>query len=65
MTGSLAALIGRLTALENRFLDAIRSQTIWTKTKARLAREGIGMTLDLVKSVAITITRQQLGLPPG
>lgn len=33
-------------------LDAIRSDTVWEKTKKRFSDEGISMTVDLVKGVA-------------
>jgi len=42
----------RLTWNGHEFLDVIRSETIWEKTKMAFLSHGLSMTLDLVKSVA-------------
>jgi Hypothetical protein (DUF2513) len=42
----------RLTWNGHEFLDAIRSDTIWQKTKKVFVSKGVSMTFDLVKSVA-------------
>ena len=42
----------RLTWEGHEFLDSIRSDTVWTKTKKMFAEEGVSMTFELVKSVA-------------
>jgi hypothetical protein len=46
---------GRLTWHGHEFLDAIRNDTIWQKTKKTFASKGLSMTFDLVKSVASDI----------
>lgn len=43
----------RLTWSGHEFLDAIRSDTIWQKTKSSFLSKGLSMTFDLVKSVAV------------
>jgi len=43
----------RLTWEGHELPDAIRSDTIWNKTKESFVSKGISMTCDLVKSVAI------------
>jgi hypothetical protein len=45
----------RLTWQGHEFLDAIRSDTVWQKTKKKFITGGISMTFDLVKSVASDI----------
>lgn len=46
----------RLSWSGHEFLDAVRSDTVWTKTKKTFATKGVEMTFDLVKSVASEIT---------
>lgn len=45
-------VVERLTWSGHEFLDATRNDTLWAKTKARFASEGLGMTLDGIKAVA-------------
>lgn len=42
----------RLTWEGHEFLDAIRSDTVWQKTKKSFVDQGVPMTFDLVKAVA-------------
>lgn len=42
----------RLTWEGHEFLDAIRSDTVWQKTKKTFVEQGVSMTFELVKSVA-------------
>ncbi|MFB9887893.1 DUF2513 domain-containing protein [Balneatrix alpica] len=50
----------RLTWSGHEFLDSIRSDSIWKKTKNVFASKGIEMTVDLVKSVATELTNSAL-----
>lgn len=50
----------RLTWKGHEFLDAIRSDTVWQKTKKAFVDEGLSMTLDLVKEVAVSIIKTTL-----
>lgn len=43
----------RLTFEGHELLDAIRSDTVWQKTKESFAAKGVSMTLDLVKDIAV------------
>ena len=45
--------VTRLTWQGHEFLDAIRNDTIWQKTKKSFLNKGVSMTFDLVKSVAV------------
>ncbi len=47
--------IQRLTWDGHEFINSIRSETVWGKTKGKFAEKGIDMTFDLVKSVATDI----------
>lgn len=42
----------RLTWSGHEFLETIRSDTVWNKTKESFATKGIDMTFDLIKTVA-------------
>lgn len=42
----------RLTWEGHEFLDSIRSDTVWKKTKKLFADEGLSMTVDLIKGTA-------------
>lgn len=60
--GEMSKLVGRrapqnfsaqrLTWQGHEFLDAIRSDTVWKKTKTSFIKGGLSMTLELVKEVA-------------
>ena len=45
-------LAHRLTWEGHEFLDAIRSDSVWNKTKTSFVKSGLSMTFDLVKGVA-------------
>lgn len=53
-------LAERLTWNGHELLDAIRSNTIWQKTKSSFVSKGLSMTFDLVKSVAVDIASASL-----
>lgn len=50
----------RLTWAGHEFLDAIRNASIWQKTKKKFVDEGVSMTFDLVKSVAVGLIKTAL-----
>lgn len=52
LAGPPSFIVSRLTWDGHEFLDAIRSDTVWQKTKKSFVSSGISMTFDLVKSVA-------------
>ena len=45
------------------FLDAIRDDTIWNKTKARVLEAAGTVSLEVLKAVAVSVARGALGLP--
>jgi hypothetical protein len=47
--------VGSLTWEGHEFLDKIRDETIWEKTKSTIAKEGLPMVLDVVKNIATSI----------
>jgi Hypothetical protein (DUF2513) len=51
----------RLSPEGHDFLDSVRDQTVWSKTKAGASAVG-GWTLDIVKELAKAYIKQQLGL---
>ncbi|MBT1166725.1 DUF2513 domain-containing protein [Bifidobacterium simiarum] len=51
-----------LTWEGNDFLDAVRSDTIWSKTKQKIATTVGSVAFELVKTVAIGFASQALGL---
>ncbi|MNV92171.1 hypothetical protein D3C71_1867370 [compost metagenome] len=60
--GKIQSLIGgggpsdfaiiRLTWSGHEFLDSIRNDTVWNKTKEAFASKGLDMTFDSIKTVA-------------
>ena len=55
-----AVLIQRLTWEGHEYLDAIRSEDIWEKTKRTFKQQGLAMTLELVKTVALKVATDLL-----
>ena len=47
--------VGRLTWDGHEFLDKIRSDTVWNKTKDIIAKKGIPFVLDAVKGIATAV----------
>lgn len=60
--GAASFMLQRLTWSGHEFLDAVRSDTVWNKTKKTFASKGLDMTFDLAKSVAAEIA---VGLVKG
>ena len=54
--GPIQFIARRLTWSGHEFLDSIRSDTVWNKTKKTFAEKGIDMTFELVRSVASDIS---------
>lgn len=50
-----AFFVGSLTWAGHEFLDKIRSDKIWNKTKEIITKKGIPMVLDVIKEVAQTV----------
>lgn len=53
-------LAHRLTWAGHEFLDAIRSDTVWNKTKTSFGKSGLSMTFDLIKGVATDVAAAYL-----
>ncbi|PWE32440.1 hypothetical protein DDZ14_10270 [Maritimibacter sp. 55A14] len=52
----------RITNAGHDFLDAVRDEGIWEKTKSRIVKAGGSATLDVVKEIAVSlISRAVLG----
>jgi len=47
--------VSSLTWQGHEFLDAIRDETIWKKTKSTIAKKGLPLVIDVVKDVASAI----------
>jgi len=58
-----AVLDLRLTWDGHDFLDSIRDDTVWAKTKSRLADVGGSAAFEIVKAVATQVIVDALGLP--
>jgi len=48
--------VGRLTWEGHDFLDKIRSETVWNKTKETITSKGLPFVIDVVKEVAAAVT---------
>lgn len=53
----------RLTWAGHEFLDSIRSDTVWNKTKETLTTKGLDMTFETIKAVAAAAMTSMLCLP--
>ncbi|MCX9103452.1 MULTISPECIES: DUF2513 domain-containing protein [Aeromonas] len=51
-----------LTWEGHEFLDAIRSDTVWNRTKETFADKGLDMTFETIKAVAAAAMTSMLGL---
>lgn len=51
----------KLTWRGHEFLDSIRSDTVWQKTKKLFAEQGVSMTFDLIKDGAKQVAAALLG----
>jgi Hypothetical protein (DUF2513) len=52
----------RLTWQGSEFLDSIRNENVWKKTKEFIAKNGGGFVLSVVKDLAVSYLRQEMGL---
>lgn len=61
--GAVEGYAQRLTWEGHDYLDAVRNQEIWEKTKAHLSKHAGSIPFEMIKAVAIGYIRQRLGLP--
>ena len=54
--------IYRLTSSGYDYLDAIRNPSIWQSTLNKIESVGGSVTLDVVKSIAVSIIKSHLGI---
>ena len=54
--------ITRLTMSGCDYLDSVRDVSVWQKTKAKIATVAESSSLDVIKSVAVSILKSQLGV---
>ena len=57
-----AFIIQRVTSAGHDFIDAIRDDTIWEKTKDKVAKVGGSVSLGTLTEIATSIVRAVLGL---
>ena len=55
----------RITAQGHDYLDAIRDQGIWEKTKAVVAETGSNATLEIVKALALGFLKKKISQNTG
>lgn len=61
----VTARVYSLTWEGHDLLDSIRDETVWNRTKAALVDTAGTAGLEIVKALAVSITRAALGLPPA
>ncbi len=59
---TIRASVKALTWDGNDFLDAVRSDSLWSKTKQRIAATVGSASFDVVKAVAVSLATTTLGL---
>lgn len=60
--GSTQFHVYRLTWEGHEFLDSIKSNSTWDKTKSLISEKGGAMSFDLIKGAALHIGKSALGL---
>lgn len=60
--GIALAQAGPLTWEGNEFLDTVASDSVWKQVKVKLGETVKTTTIDVVKSLAVKLTQQALGL---
>ena len=58
-------IVERLTWDGHEFLDSIRSDTVWQKTKKMFTEQGLSMSFDLIKEGAKQVASTLLGTVVG
>ncbi len=54
--------INRMTHPGHQFFESIKSDNVWNKTSKFIVKKGGNLALSMVKEVAISIARKELGL---
>lgn len=60
LSGSLHCIARRLTWYGHEFLDQIKSESIWNKTKKILSEKGIDLTFETIKQAVGTVIQSML-----
>ena len=53
----------RITWDGHEFLDAVRDPKIWTETKSELSKISGATTIEVIKQLAVSLTKTAIGLP--
>lgn len=53
--------IDGMTYEGHEFLDQIRTDDVWNKVKAMATEKGVGLTVDIVKKLALKVIDQLIG----
>lgn len=54
--------VGALTWEGHDFLDKIRENTMWNRTKNRIKENALPMTLEVIKTIATSLINDSLSL---
>jgi len=54
--------VGALTWEGHDFLDKIRENTMWNRTKNRIKENALPMTLEVIKTIATSLINDQLSV---
>ena len=60
LSGESDCNIDRLTWKGHDFLEAVRSNSVWDKTKNILKEKGLGMSFDIIKKTAIKFAEEMI-----
>lgn len=55
-------IIHRITAYGYDYLDAIRDNTIWNKTKSKISSLGMNLSLDMIKDISLSLLKAYIGI---
>lgn len=60
MSGDVSFLATSITWNGREFIDSIRSDSIWDKSKGILKEKGIGLTVDTIKAAVVAVVANLL-----
>lgn len=60
MSGDASFLATSITWSGREFIDSIRSDSVWEKSKGMLKEKGVGLTVDTIKAAVVSVVTHLL-----
>lgn len=55
-------IVKSITMAGHDYLDTVRDDTVWDKTKKKVKETGLSVSLEMIKSVAVAMLKETLGV---